>query len=151
MGRRRGREGRFGRDRVAGHARSIVVTLGDYSRLWRVNCCFVVSSYTVCNTVCFCECTHCRAASSQLWRLHARFDSDIIALDPVTCDSMVIACMVMPRVLSVDTRISERFLSELVPWVPCDRLVVTIRSNTKFHCSILRLLHGLRSLMEACK
>lgn len=100
---------------------------------------------------CFCECTHCRAASSQLWRLHARFDSDIIALDPVTCDSMVIACMVMPRVLSVDTRISERFLSELVPWVPCDRLVVTIRSNTKFHCSILRLLHGLRSLMEACK
>lgn len=43
-------EGRFGRDRVAGHARSIVVTLGDYSRLWRVNCCFVVSSYTVCNT-----------------------------------------------------------------------------------------------------
>lgn len=144
-------EGRFGRDRVAGHARSIVVTLGDYSRLWRVNCCFVVSSYTVCNTVCFCECTHCRAASSQLWRLHARFDSDIIALDPVTCDSMVIACMVMPRVLSVDTRISERFLSELVPWVPCDRLVVTIRSNTKFHCSILRLLHGLRSLMEACK
>lgn len=55
---------------------------------------------------CFCECTHCRAASSQLWRLHARFDSDIIALDPVTCDSMVIACMVMPRVLSVDTRIS---------------------------------------------
>lgn len=99
-------EGRFGRDRVAGHARSIVVTLGDYSRLWRVNCCFVVSSYTVCNTVCFCECTHCRAASSQLWRLHARFDSDIIALDPVTCDSMVIACVVMPRVLSVDTRIS---------------------------------------------
>lgn len=49
---------------------------------------------------CFCECTHCRAVSSQLWRLHARFDSDIIALDPVTCDSMVIASVVMPRVLS---------------------------------------------------
>lgn len=45
-----GGERGFGRDRVAGHARSIVVTLDDYSRLWRVNCCFVVSSYIVCNT-----------------------------------------------------------------------------------------------------
>lgn len=84
---------------------------------------------------CFCECTHCGAASSQLWRLHARFDSDIIALDPVTCDSMVIASVVMPRVLSgyAHLRDPNGFWNS---YRGHDGLVIMIRSNSACEISL---------------
>lgn len=89
------------RSSYQGHARSIVVTLDDYSRLVAGKLlCFVVSvfSLTRCTHACFRGCTHCRPGAVNYGGDYTRTSVlNVIALDPVpvTRDSMVIASVVM--------------------------------------------------------